>query len=161
MFGFTLTNMTEGGDGFVSNGLTDEQRAKLSEARKKIVVEYDINGNVVNEFESLTFASEATGLERKRLNHSVLNKKKLCDGRMFRYKSQKISLEDVRLAFETRNKEKRKPVLQFDLSGNLISEYKSASHTPFNATNSQKSAIAKACRGDYKTRYGFIWKYKN
>jgi hypothetical protein len=160
MFGFKLTNGTEGGDGCWPRRISDEEKEAIKRSKYKPVVEYNINGDVINKYDSLKQTSELTGLNYARLSHSVAGKKKLCDGRMFRYQSISVSDLDIKKCFEERNKEKRKAVIQFDLSGNFVAEYKSASHTPFD-TPTQKSAIAKACRGECKTKYGFIWKYKD
>jgi hypothetical protein len=156
MFGFKLTNGTEGGDGAWPRRISEEEKEALRNSKCKPVLEYDCLGNVINRYESLKQTSELTGLNYSRLSHSVRGNKKLCNNRMFRFEHINVTKDYVDWCFQTRNKEKRKPVLQFELNGNFVSEYKSASHTPFNL-----SAITKACRGESKTMYGFIWKYKN
>lgn len=52
---------------------------------------------------------------------------------------------------------RKKPILQYDLEGNLIREWLSA-------TDVGKEAQANICsclKGKIKTAYGYIWKYKN
>jgi hypothetical protein len=53
-----------------------------------------------------------------------------------------------------------KPVLQYDLKGNIIKEWPSINHAA-DGTNSNASTISKVCRGIFKQTNGFIWKYKN
>ena len=53
------------------------------------------------------------------------------------------------------------PVLQFDLDGNFIAEYKSAKHAVDTLGVQDKSCISKCCIGQRKTAHGYIWKYKN
>ena len=48
------------------------------------------------------------------------------------------------------------PVLQYDLNGNFIKEFPSASSTGY-----QQSAISSVCRQEQYVAYGYIWKYKN
>ena len=71
--------------------------------------------------------------------------------------------------FGTRNKRtgetqrnsisKSKPVLQFDLDNNLISEYPSINEVQRQLGFFQNN-IVKCCKGKSKQAYGFIWKYK-
>jgi len=65
---------------------------------------------------------------------------------------------------ETKNKmsnAKIKPVLQYDLEGNFIKEWKSGTEATMYITNNKNnSIISKCCNGSYKTAYGFKWKYK-
>ena len=51
-----------------------------------------------------------------------------------------------------------KIVLQYDLEGNFIKEYKSVIEA--SKMNFNKSHIAACCRGERKTHKGFIWRYK-
>lgn len=160
MFGFKLTNGTDGGAGCWPRRISDEEKEAIRKRKHKPVVEYDKSGVIINRYESLIQASELTNINYRRLAQSVRGNTKLCDGRMLRFENINIDKKEIDRCFNPRNKEKRKPVMQFDLNGNFVSEYKSASHTPFSSPT-QKSAIAKACRGEYKTKYGFIWTYKN
>lgn len=52
-----------------------------------------------------------------------------------------------------------KPVLQFDLDGNFISEFSSASEAE-HILNVKGSHIGCCCLGKRKTAYGYKWKYK-
>ena len=50
-----------------------------------------------------------------------------------------------------------KPILQYDLDGNLIREWPSAT----DVGSEVRLNIVQCLRGKNKTAYGFIWKYKN
>ena len=52
-----------------------------------------------------------------------------------------------------------KPVLQFDLNGNLIKEYPSIIEAE-RQTGFNNAHISKCCLGKRKTAYKYIWKYK-
>lgn len=59
------------------------------------------------------------------------------------------------------NKAIIKPVLCFNLQGELIKEYKSISGANMEFGVSKKSSnISRACKKERKTAYGFIWKFK-
>lgn len=51
-----------------------------------------------------------------------------------------------------------KPVKQYDLDGNLLNTYESAKWIKRNLGYDDRS-ISRACKGERKTAYGFIWKY--
>ena len=51
-----------------------------------------------------------------------------------------------------------KPVLQYDLNGNFIKEWKSVNECGRNGFN--QGDICKCCNGKRKTAKGFIWRYK-
>lgn len=53
-----------------------------------------------------------------------------------------------------------KPVIQYDMQGNFIAEYASAS-CPGRKFGYNPSSISGAARGNYKQAYGYMWKYKN
>ena len=51
----------------------------------------------------------------------------------------------------------KKPILQFDLNGNFIREWPSAT----DVGKEVQSHICHCLNGDHKTALGYIWKYKN
>ena len=55
-----------------------------------------------------------------------------------------------------------KSVLQYDLEGNFIQEFKSARQAAKSLGKSSGSSILKVCRHEpwYQTAYGYIWKFK-
>lgn len=57
---------------------------------------------------------------------------------------------------------RRKPVLQFDKTGNLIKEYASVAQASL-LTNICESTIIRVCNkiGSYKSAGGYLWNYKN
>ena len=52
-----------------------------------------------------------------------------------------------------------KPVLQYDLEGNFIKEWKSVTECCRNGYN--QGHVGACCRDERKTHKGFIWEYKN
>ena len=60
--------------------------------------------------------------------------------------------------YGTRIERCSKPVLQYDLNGNLIKEWKSLHECGRNGFN--QGDICKCCNGERKTHQNFIWRYK-
>ena len=54
----------------------------------------------------------------------------------------------------------KKPVLQFSKSGDFIKEWNGACDAEEFYNKRDKNNINRCCRGDIKSAYGFIWKYK-
>lgn len=61
-------------------------------------------------------------------------------------------------AYGTRTERCCKPVLQYDLEGNFIREWKSTAECGRNGF--KQGAVAACCRGELKKYKDFIWKYK-
>ena len=59
--------------------------------------------------------------------------------------------------YGTRNEKIKKPILQFDLNGNFICEWPSAT----DVGKEVRINIVQCLTGKNKTALGFIWKYKN
>ena len=59
--------------------------------------------------------------------------------------------------YGTHNDKIKKPILQYDLDGNLIREWECAA----DVGKEVKSNICHCLKGSRKSAYGFIWKYKN
>ena len=62
-------------------------------------------------------------------------------------------------AIEKQTKKRSKIVLQYDLNGNLIKEWKSASECGRNGFN--QGNVSACCRGEKPQYKNYIWKYKN
>lgn len=56
-------------------------------------------------------------------------------------------------------KTRKKPILQYTLSGDFIKEFDSATTANIELKISQEN-ICMCCKGKIKSAYGFIWKYK-
>lgn len=74
---------------------------------------------------------------------------------------RKISISDNVLSalYNTKTNKTGKPVSQYDLDGNFIATYPSASAAA-RILNLDSSTISKVCRGQNKTHGGFIFKYE-
>ena len=62
-------------------------------------------------------------------------------------------------AIERRSKKRSKPVLQYDLEGNFIKEWKSVAECGRNGYN--YGNVSECCRGKRKYHKDCIWRYKN
>lgn len=135
-------NLTEGGDGVVA---CEETRKKISEANKKRIGE-----------KHKKFSDEV----KKKLSEIH---KGLQSGNKHPMYGKHLSEESIRKRTEKRtgmfNIKSSKPVLQYTLDGEYICEYPSVMEIKRVLKYGQGN-ISSCCRGERKSAYGFIWKYK-
>ena len=120
--------------------------------RSKKVYQYNLQGDLINIWAS-TRELERNGYDRR----TIL---KCCKGKGKTYKNSVWSESEI-INFDVnnyKNKSAPKKVYQYDLQGNLIKEWSSASEAGRNGFNS--GGISLCCSGIYKTHKGCIWKFK-
>lgn len=117
---------------------------------KKPVYQYNLDGTLLNIFDDLTSAGKSINKTKQAISRACLSVSHTLSGYYWSYDYQK--------PFKPEKDNRKKAVLQFDLEGNLLAEYVSASEAS-RKTTVLKSCITKCCRGERKTSGGFIWKY--
>lgn len=115
----------------------------------KPIYQFDLNGNLLNEYESIHIASEKTGLTRSSISKSF-DYRNISGGYIWSF-IDKYS--------PPRASKKCKPVEQFTLEGNLIKSHESVSLAAKELGLSQAN-ISSVCSGKTKTCGGYIWKFK-
>jgi len=140
-----LSNLTDGGQSFLSQP----------------VLQYDINGNFVNEFTSVGEAVAQTG---------IINVSPCCRGirnmagkYIWKYKTSEnypkiIDVGFIKKMMHFGNYERA--VIQYDMNLNLLGEFSSIKEASIKS-GCQRGKIVNVCKGDRKHTKGFIWKYKN
>lgn len=121
-------------------------KEQLSTTPKKVVLQYDLFGNLIKEWETL---KDIKGFGN--VSHCCRGEIKTAGGFIWRYKDEFFDL-----GLDNLISEKLKSVNQYDLLGNYIKTYISISQAEKenNTTN-----IASCLSGKYKSSGGFIWKY--
>lgn len=110
----------------------DDWRNKIREANK---------GRKILWADKISNASKGKEGKFTNKSHSIETKQKMSE-----YRKEKYI-----------NSHKYKPILQYDLEGNLIKEWRSIAE----AKEEFKGDISACVRGKQKTAYGFKWKYRN
>lgn len=134
--------------------LTRGGKFTVYETLKKQISQYTLDGKFIRDWDSITEASEALGLNS--INNALIGNSKYCGDFQWRYYSEdKSDIEPVI--------PKEKTVYQFDLSGNLLKVWKSASEASleFNKPNSARVAINNNCLNKVRQAYGYFWSFKN
>lgn len=132
------------------NSLENGYNADKGGGIKKIVYQYDLNGELINTYDSLESASYAVEAKRQNISKVCIGINKTCKGFYWSYSNEfKLNdKKDIRM----------KSVAQHTIEGKIINNFKSASEAS-RLTGISKSCITKCCRGERKTSGGFIWNY--
>jgi len=69
--------------------------------------------------------------------------------------------ENIQHSYDQLSHKNTTPVDQYDLHGNLVARYKSATEAMRSVDGGSKSNIISCCKGDFSTSYGFVWRYKD
>lgn len=124
---------------------------KIAKSKSKPIIQYDLNGNIVREWESASVAARTLGCAQSGINWCCLRKPKhnTCIGFIWRFADDK----------DTRYKN-GKSIIKYDCNGNFIEEY-------INITSAAKenkiciTSITNCAKGRSKTAGGFKWEYKH
>jgi len=120
---------------------------------KKTVYQYSVDdGLLVGQYDSLESAANAVSGTRKSISAA-------CLGKINNYNGYHWSFS-LTIPFKSLLDKRRKEVLQIDVGGNLVAQFKSVAEAS-RQTGISKSPIAKTCRGEQKQTGGYYWNYNN
>lgn len=144
-------NLSDGGDG--AEAITEENRKKISERMRN---NHPMKGKHHTP-EARAKISEAnkqrvyTEEQKEHLKQvSKLGRQTMLDRGWWMSEEGKKKVAEYH----------SKPVLQMDLDGNVIKEFKSAVEADRFLSNGKGHHISDVCNGKRKTAYGYKWKYK-
>lgn len=129
---------------------SDVWREQLA-TKQKVVLQYDLSGNFIREFDSVISISNEYGYNSGNIASCCRGVSLSANGYIWRYKDEFLEIDLDKL-----NYQKRK-VKQYDLKGNLIKSYdsiKEAASFGFNEGNIQDCCVYRL-----KSHRGFIWRY--
>lgn len=125
----------------------------------KEVHQYDIDGNYIQSFDNSEEAAKALNMKTSR---SI---RKVCDGKLrqthgFQWRHEKYDKiesirDDNRVKFTT-----TKEVHQYNMNGEYIQSFASSSIATQFLNEENPTKIKRACLGDVRQAYGFLWSYK-
>ena len=118
----------------------------------KIIYQYNLQGELINTYDDLNSAALSINVPAKKISKTCLSVNPYLDDYYWSYE-----LVDE---FTPKKDKRRKEVLQLDLEGNIVAQFKSVAEAS-RQTGFSKSPIAKTCRGERKSAGGFLWRYDN
>lgn len=117
---------------------------------QKLIYRYNLEGNFDRTFETLSDASLSIGVRKQDISRACWSVKKKLGDYLWSYNFKDRLIPEKHY--------KSKSVHQFNLEGNFMSAYKSASEAS-RQTGISKTCITRCCRGERKNSGGFIWQY--
>ena len=139
-----------------------ENRKKSLEVIKKPVVQLTLDGEYIDEFESIQEASRITGVAKTTIGYVCNGDKyrKSAGGYIWVFKSNYD--KEKNYCLKDRLLPRGKPIVQMDLEGNIIAEYDNCMDAERKNTGKKFNSeyIRDCCKGKRKTHKKYIWKYK-
>jgi hypothetical protein len=180
-----LVNMTDGETG--GNGL--KHTKKWRKILSKTIIQFDINKNILAEFDSIKEASEKTGIIKQNISAVLSNRRKTSGGFIWEYKNKEDKLQGhlkkpnimPKHSEETKEKMRKsakigkehpmfgikggehpssKKIIQKDQEGNTIKIWDSMQSIS-NELGFTASNICRCCKGTVKRIAGYKWEYYN
>jgi hypothetical protein len=141
-----LANHTDGGEGTTGHKHTEEYKQK----RSKSIKQYTLEGVLIDEYKSIKNASKITGIKAQNIGAAISGKYTSAGGYLWCKNKDEIVIPDA-------DKLYHRVVLQYDLEGNFLQEWESATVAK-KATGA--THITCCCRGKIRNSGGFVWRYK-
>ena len=142
--------------------LTEEHIAwcnsKENNCRTKPVCQYDLNGSLLNTYNSRIEAMQKTGVNDSSIYFCCNRITKTAGGWIWRSVDDLLTEEDIKWCNETASQKRQKSIIQYNIFGEFIKIYESATIAK-KETGCDNSEIGKCCRGEIETAKGFIWRY--
>lgn len=148
-WGFRLVNLEDKGKGGYS---------KYKGHSDKAVIQYNINGEFVNEYKSIKEASRQTEVRATTIEKVLWNIAKLAGNFQWKYKTKDYPM--IIPSTKIRHKRQIKKVVQYDLDDNLIKNWNSSEEAS-KELGYYIGNIRSCANGTIKKYKNFKWKYEN
>jgi group I intron endonuclease len=147
-------NIEFGGTG--SNRWHKKTREKISSkvTRRKIDV-YTLDGELYDTCKSVHHASKKYSAHKSGIVKCCRGRAYTCGGYIFRYKGDSLNKFELKPEYGNASK----PVAKYDLDGNLLKTYNSATEAIQELPTNNIGGVTRCCNGNLETSSGFIWKY--
>ena len=137
----------------------ESYRRGRENARKKMnkpIIQYDLLGKFVQKYKSINEASIATNIRRSSISSTLIGKQLSAGGYQWAYEE-----DDPPVKYNAKSMNDKKPVLQFDLNGNFITEYESLNEAAKAVGLKNVQSITRCCNNKQYTAAGYYWRWKN
>lgn len=139
-------------ENIIHNATTNANKENLG----MTVYQFDKQSLFIAKYDSLRDAAKAVNATHKTIAMACRGELKTAHGYIWRFEEDADKLKDEVLDFNRLGK----LVLQFDMDGNFIKEYKSCAEAA-RENNLQRCGISKNCRKVTSYSGGYIWKFKD
>lgn len=129
--------------------------------RAQGIKQYDLNWKFIKEYETITQASLETGCSISKISAVAKGRRKTTGGYIWKYSANKQQTTKRTQKYDVEKDKCAIPILQYNLKGEYIREYRSISEAV--KLNGFKHTTNIICnlKGRSKSAYGYVWKYKH
>jgi len=120
----------------------------------RIVCQYDVYGNLIETYKSITDAAEKIGVDTSNIGHCCAGTRNKSKGFVWRYSTDSFNKYKVYI-----NDPRKKPVIQYNNKGVIVEKYSSARQAAKINKVSQQN-ICSSCNGKTKYVGGYIWRWE-
>lgn len=142
-------------DGYLYGENLSESEIKYIHGLSKPVYQYDLNGILLQKYDSVTEAANKYGIATTNISKACNKEIKTAKGYIWRYDN--VIFTEDELKDINSNKKKRK-VSQYTMSDELVNTYPSLAEA-YRQTGVRDSNIRECCAGRYKHAGGYKWEY--
>lgn len=130
---------------------------RITKKQEKLVYQYSLDGDFITSYNSISRASEVTGIDFKLISMCCLKKngRKMAGGYMWFYDYNGDKIQPYKKGHVI------KAISLYDLNGTLLKTYNSIKEAiiDLNLKSTASSNISSCLRGRKDSAYGYIWKY--
>lgn len=144
--------------------LSDKAK-RLRKERRLHVLQYDLEGNFIREWDSLEDASVEYDIAKANISKSCNEPTSICRGFLWRYKKGEVipkhikSYKEMMLELDNVRSAQFRPVYQYSLDGCYITSYEDF-HEAEERTGIKSYGINICCRGDLISYMGYRWSFE-
>jgi len=117
---------------------------------KKSVYQYNLDGSLNTTFDNLTTAADSVNVRKQDISRACWSVNHTLGGYLWSY--------DYKEPFVVEADNRKKQVIQYNLKGEELASYISASEAS-RKTGVSKTCITRCCRRERENSGGYIWKY--
>jgi len=132
------------------------KKSKVDNGNCNHLYQFDLQGNLIAEYDSALDMSRQTGFDRRNIMASIAKKERsaITPYGFIWSMDANINLDDYK------KPDRRKPINQYDMNGNFIKTYPSILNAS-KINNYGESKIINVCKGRSESAYGYKWEYAN
>lgn len=146
------------------NGTVDwDYYLNIKAQKPKRVSQYDLQMNLIRVYESISSVCSENGYSVSAISSVCNYNSKTYKGFIWRFTddyTEEQYIIDCNTDYSYTKNKKKRPVSQYDLSGNLICTYESVSEA-VRITGFSRGSIRECCDGDRPSAHGYIWRYND
>lgn len=138
------------------NNKESYKRGRKNTVKKtgKSILQYDLFGNFINQYQSIAEASKNTGIKRTNITNCLRGHQLSAGDYQWIYDG-----ENEPKCYNAQSTNKQRLIVQCDLHGNYIKIYPSAIDAARAVGLKQSTSIIKCCKNKQETSAGFKWQY--